>query len=149
VEQSDSLAAELNEEYKERYNILKNNKDAAFLLMKFKIAVSSDDFETADKFIAEADDFSSFKLAEASFNYYKGVYFFKNNQLDEAEKYFLKSKEISFDDFGYSSVIYLIHIYKLNDVSVEKVEKLMDDVDEFDNDGLEFYAQDLEAKYDL
>ncbi|MDX1700886.1 MAG: hypothetical protein R3250_09730 [Melioribacteraceae bacterium] len=148
-DKSDNLSVELNEEYKERYDNLKRNKETAVELMKFMIAVSSDDFETADKYIQELNDFGDFVTAEASYNYFKGVYSFKKKQLDEAEKFFIKSKEISFDDFGYSSVIYLIHIYKLNDVAVEKVEKLLDDVDDLDNEGLDFYAQDLEAKYDL
>ena len=61
----------------------------------------------------------------------------------------LIDQKANFEEFGYSSVIYLIHIYSVLDVPIDKVENLLDDVDELDSERLEFFAQNLEAKYDL
>ena len=149
LEESNTLSADLNEEYMKRYNRIKNNIEMTLKLKEFMLAVSTEDFEKGNRIIEEEPDFGNYVSAEASYNYFKGVYFFKNNELVEAENYFLKSKDLSFEELGYSSVIYLIHIYKLKDVDIEKVEELLDAVDDLDNDGLDFYAQDLEAKYDL
>jgi len=102
-----------------------------------------------NRFLKSPPQFKNSNSAEASFNYYLAVYHFNEKRLGEAENYFLKAKNLSFEDFGFVSARYLIHIYKMQNATLEKVEQLLDDIDELDNDSLEFFAQDLEEKYDL
>lgn len=61
----------------------------------------------------------------------------------------MKAKETHTDGFLRASSPYLIYIYKNIKVSDEKVENLLDDIDDLDNDGLSFSAEDLKIKYDL
>lgn len=83
------------------------------------------------------------------FNFNTAVYYFKNGKTKEAESYFLKAKDSNPDAFMYSSARYLIYIYKNMKVDRNKVKQLIDDIDELDNEGLLFSAQDLKIKYNL
>ncbi len=73
----------------------------------------------------------------------------KNNITAKAEQYFTKS--INADDEGnkYSALKNIINIYMKQNVDKLKVEKLVDIIDDFDNDRLKFRAKDLEKKYNL
>lgn len=95
------------------------------------------------------DTLSNNKYSESFLNYYKGVQKFKNMEFEKAVPYFLKAKDLNSDDYGYNSIRYLIHIFKSINVAEDVVEKLMEEIDDLDNDGLDFFAQDLEFKYNL
>ena len=118
-------------------------------MFKLRKAVLLNENNIIAEFLQNPPDFQNSKITEASYNYNIGVYYFKNSDFENAERYFLKSKEISFDDFGYTTSRFLIHIYLIRETNIEKVEKLMDDIDDLDSEDLEFFAQDLEEKYDL
>lgn len=146
---ANELSEDLNEEYALRYKEILENPEVNYNLAKLRLAVSIDDQSSISKIIENKQQFESSKRMEATYYYYLGVNLFNQNKLGEAEKHFLRSKELNFDEYGSLSAKYLIHIYLMELVEIEKVENLMDDIDELDNDGLEFFAQDLEKKYDL
>ena len=139
----------LNERYSNIYKEISERPELSKLMFKLRKAVLLNENNIIAEFLQNPPDFQNSKITEASYNYNIGVYYFKNSDFENAERYFLKSKEISFDDFGYTTSRFLIHIYLIRETNIEKVEKLMDDIDDLDSEDLEFFAQDLEEKYDL
>jgi len=143
-----NFSKKLSEFYKKRVNEFINNSELTQLLFNFRNNLLSEQ-GSADQTKNIRSQIGVSKFALAFYNYYLGIHFFKINDYDIAEEKFIRSKTLDFENFGFSTSKYLIHIYKNQNVQKEKVEKLFDDIDELDNDGLEFFAQDLEEKYDL
>lgn len=140
---------ELNEMYSSELDLINKNKKLVKELQNFEIAVNTNNNVAVEEYLSgEKRNIESASL-NSEFYFYKAVYKFKNNNYNEAEELFLKSKNISPDDYGERASRYLIHIYKTNTFEIEKIEALLDDIDEYDNVGLEFFAQDLEEKYEL
>jgi hypothetical protein len=119
-------------------------------LIKFSEHVGlNKDKNEIESFIKNHGGFANNNYLKGYFNFNTAVYYFKNGKLKEAESYFIKSKEADPGGFKYASSPYLIYIYKNMIVEENKIEKLLDDIDDLDNDGLSFSAEDLKIKYDL
>lgn len=140
---------ELRENYLERIDELLDEPELNKQLIQFKNNVQFDNYNEIQKFSKSLPDFHKLKSAEGDYYFYLAVSYFKQNKYLDAAENFIKAQEISFDDFGFSSSRYLIQIYKLQKVDKIKVEKLLDDIDELDNESLEYSAKDLEEMYDL
>lgn len=139
---AEELTKELSDDYKNRLKADLRNGIINQEYFNLKKEVS---FNEVNSFTSIPDN--SQKRSYVSF--YNGVREFRNNNLEKATPYFLKAKELNFDDYGYDSIRYLIHIFKNINAPLEEVEKLLDEIDDLDNDGLEFFGQDLEKKYNL
>ncbi len=94
-------------------------------------------------------DVGNSKFGNAFINFYLGVFNFQNNNFKIAEEKFLKSKQLDFENFGFSASNYLLQIYNKIRADKEKVENLISDIDNLDNEALELRAEDLEDKYNL
>jgi hypothetical protein len=142
------ISQELNESNLSKAEIILQNRSLTKNLIKFKnvISLKNDD---AISLINNPPDFKGIKFFEGFYNYCVGFYYFQNSNMKNAEKYFIKSKVADFSNFGFDAIKYLIQIYKTTNADRENVSKLIDEIDDLDNDALEFSAQDLEAKYDL
>ncbi|MCW8848795.1 MAG: hypothetical protein OQJ81_02355, partial [Melioribacteraceae bacterium] len=136
------LTKELSDDYKNRLQSALKNGIVNKEYFNLKKAVSFN-VEANFKEIPDNDQKQSYV------SFYRGVREFKKNNLKNAISHFQKAKELNVDDYKYDSIRYLIHIYKNVNVPIEKVEELLDEIDDLDNDGLEFSAQDLEKKYNL
>jgi hypothetical protein len=143
------LSKELNEEYQNYFNIFSNNFTDLNKIEKFKIAVRNNDLSIAESLIENINDIKLSKFTKSQFYFYSGVYSFKLNNLNAAEEFFISAKELNPEDYNIKASQYLIHIYKKLNFPIEKVKKLLDDIDDYGNEGLEFFAQDLELKYGL
>jgi len=143
------LKSDLSENYLTEINDLLKNPDLSKKLLNFKKAVSFNEISEIEKFKNNPPDFTGSKYAESYYLFYNAVHEFKQNNIKQAAEDFEKSKSINFKNYGYSASRYLIQIYKTINISKEKVEKLLDDIDDLDSDSLEFSAQDLEDKYNL
>lgn len=139
----------LNEMYKQRFDKLLKKPNLGREIKEFITSVNLNDNEAIKNYIDNSPNFSGSKLAESEYYYYQAIYQFKKSNLEEAEELFVKSKLLNPEDFGIKASQYLVHIYKVKTVSVDKVENLLDEIDDYDDDGLDFFAQDLEEKYDL
>ena len=103
----------------------------------------------SEKLLSNTPSFNGSNFFESLYNYYLGIYYFERKDFENAEKKFIKAKEIDFKNYSYDTIKYLIDIYKTSTVDKNSVESLLDDIDELDSDAFEFSAQDLEHKYDL
>lgn len=148
-ENAERYSMELSEEYKERFSKLKNEVETFKEIKKFKTAVGLNQTSIINSYIDSNEIFSTSRIASGEYHFYLGVHYFKNGNIEYAEMELIKAIEINPEDLGVKSSRYLINIYKTKTVELDKVEWLLDEIDEYDNDGLEFFAQDLELKYDL
>lgn len=137
---------ELNDNYKALFENYSSNNLLNAKVFEFKKAVQFNEKNNDDKLF---DNYKENKLAESYWNFFSAVGKFKQNDLGKSIQYFQKAKELNFEEYGYESIRYLIHIYKVSSVPNNEVEKLLDEIDDLDNDGLEFFAQDLKQKYKL
>ncbi len=139
---AEELTKELSDDYKIRIRSALNNGIINKEYFNLKKAVS---FNVENNFNAIPDN----DQKQSYISFYSGVREFRKNNLQKSISYFQKAKQLNFDDYGYDSIRYLIHIFKNINVPIEEVDKLLDEIDDLDNDGLEFSAQDLEKKYNL
>lgn len=146
---AESYAKELDENFQKSVNNFLLNPEPARRLIKYSEYIGMErDIDEIEKFIQNPGRFQNNYL-EAYYNFYTAVFYFKNGKLKEAESYFIKAKELDRNNFRYPSAQYLIYIYKNIDADENSVEKLLDDIDDLDNEGLSFSAEDLKIKYDL
>lgn len=149
VENAEKYSSDLTEEYKERFFKLKKEAETFKEIKKFKTAVGLNKYNIINSYMNANEQFSSSRTASAQYHFYLGVHYFRNDNIENAEMEFIKVIEMNPEDLGVKSSRYLINIYKNKTVELEKVEWLLDEIDDYDNDGLDFFAQDLELKYDL
>lgn len=140
----------LPDEHKKYVDYFLQSPEQAKKLIKFRELAGFDKNKNeAEAFIKNSGNTGSNNYLKGYFNFNAAVYFYNNGKTKESETYFIKAKEIHPEGFLHSAAPYLIHIYKNENVKKEKVEKLLDELGELDNDRLLFSAQDLKLKYDL
>lgn len=141
---------ELNERYKENFDAIKKNEKIYKWLHSLSTRAANgivlNDFENEIKTkpnLKGTEDFSS------EFYLIAGKFYYQNNMIEKAEQNFLRCA--AYDDEGnkYNALKYLVDIYMRGGVDKNKVKKLLDVIDDFDNDRLSFRAKDLEKKYNL
>ena len=137
---------ELSDYYKSVFDNYSLNNLLNEEYFNFKKAVQFNEKVKNDKILA---NHKNNKFVESYTNFFNAIAFFKQNDFKKSSQLFHKAKELNFDEYGYESIRYLIHIYKTITVPNDTVEKLLDEIEELDNDGLEFFAQDLKQKYKL
>ena len=146
---SRGLSKDLNEDYVKHYNTYTTNFEDLRKIEKFKIAVRFNNNEFVESFLSNSSELKISEFAESQLKYYTGVYYIRNGHYEKAEDYFLETKKLNPKTYSVRVAENLVHIYKEIVVPVEKVEQLLDEIDEYDNERLEFFAQDLEKKYNL
>ena len=67
--------------------------------------------------------------------------------LDKAEQSYRKVLNSKNDRDKYTAYKYIVDIYLKQTTDKSRVKKLLDDIDDFDNDRLTFRAKDLEKRY--
>lgn len=150
INEANKYKKELDEFHQKSVDYFLLAPELAEKLIKFRERVGTNKNKNElEAFIKNPGSFEKSDYLKGYFNFNAGIYYFKNNKLKEAESYFIKAKETHPDGFLYTSARYLIYIYKNITVSEEKVERLLDEIDLLDNEGLSFSAQDLVRKYDL
>ena len=145
---AEKISKELNESYSKLVKPFLESPKIAKKFLEFSKNIFLDNADAIES-INTTPNFENSKFYEAYYNYFIGVYYFQKDKSQLAEKYFLKSKELDSDSFKYDSIKYLIQIYKTTNANREAVSKLIDEIDDLDNDAFEFSAKDLEEKYNL
>lgn len=140
------LKRELNEQYNSNFNKYSSNGLLTTKYFDFRKAIIFNSEYYKEENIS---NFNENILSESYYNFYNAVWNYNQNDFDKSIQYFLKAKEQNFDEYGYESIRYLIHIYKIKTVPNSAVEKLLDEIDDLDSVGLDFFTQDLIQKYNL
>jgi len=147
---SSKYEKELNDDLKTMLNIAKNkpNEFKWLLDLSYKITngIAVNDFENH---IKSKPNFSNTRELEEEFNIIAGRYYYFNNMFGKAEYYFVKCFKRDDNGIKYTALKYTTDIYNRQNTDKKKVEKLLDEIDDFDNDRLSFRAKDLEKKYNL
>ncbi len=141
---------ELEEDSKRLFDVMKRNP-AGFnwlndLSSQIAKGITINGFESAFK---TKPDFSKTTVLEDHFNILAGKFYLNNNLYSKAEQYFIKCFNSEDKGIGYTALKYVTDIYFRQNTDKKKVEKLLDEIDDFDNDRLSFRAKDLEKKYNL
>jgi hypothetical protein len=140
----------LDDRSKENFEISNKNEMHSKWIHQFSIYFAS------GKSVQELEDFAKLKPIfnnasgyESRFNLLMGLVYFKNNSFIKAEQFYRKALLSTNERDKYTAYKYLVDIYIKQNTDKSKVEKLLDDIDDFDNDRLTFRAKDLEKKYNL
>jgi hypothetical protein len=140
--------SKLEEGSKETFNSAKKFERESKWLHQFSVQIAS------GKTITELESIAGTKpdLIKAAdfdyrFNLLIGFTYFKNNMLDKAEQSYRKVLNSKNDRDKYTAYKYIVDIYLKQTTDKSRVKKLLDDIDDFDNDRLTFRAKDLEKRY--
>jgi hypothetical protein len=81
--------------------------------------------------------------------YYSGIYYYGIGEFDNAEQSLIKTKTAEQSWIRYETFKYLVEIYIRNAVDTGKVEMLLEEIDDLDEESLSFRARELSAVYNL
>ena len=144
-----SYNASIFEDYMKYYNTYTTNFEDLRKIEEFQIAVRLNNNRYVENFITNSSKLNLSRFADSQLKYYTGVYHLRNGNYEKAEEYFIEAKNLNSNTYGVRVAKNLVHIYKQINVPIEKVENLLDEIYDYDNERLEFFAQDLEKKYNL
>ena len=140
----------LNADSKERFTLIKNNEKAGRWLYDLSVKIATDrPFNETESHLKSKPDFSNQKTFENQYNLLSGTFYFKSNQFDKSEPYLFSVLESGSEREKNTSGKYLIEIYMRQYKDKNKVKKLLDIIDDFDNDQLKYRSRDLEKRYNL
>jgi hypothetical protein len=140
----------LNADSKERFTLIRNNERTGRWLHDLSAGIASDKpINEIEMYLKSKPDFSNQKTFESQYNLLTGTFYFKSNQYDKSETFFYTAFESGSEREKYTSAKYLIEIYMKQNRDKKKVEKLLDIIDDLDNDQLDYRSKDLEKKYNL
>jgi hypothetical protein len=140
---------ELGKRYAGIYQEYKTNPQKALEIAEFGSAVVSYDDSKGQVIQPVSSLGTESKYLKGLLYYYKGIYEFKKKEYRRASEHFETAKNLNSENFGYNSIKYLIQIYKLVNVSTDKVKRLTEEINEEEYERLSFYARDLKKKYNL
>lgn len=150
VENVKKYESELDDRNKELFASAKRYETESRWLHNFSVDIAT------GKSIGELEKLSDSRPnpgkipgSDHRFNLLMGTVYFKNNLLDKAELSFRKCLASKNERDKYTAYKYIVDIYLKQNTDKTRVEKLLDDIDDFDNDRLTFRAKDLEKRYNL
>lgn len=141
---------ELDERYKEIFETLKNFENESRWLHQFSIqAAAGKSITDLENLAANKPDTRKAPELEYRFNLLMGFLYYKNNILNKSESFYRRSLNSPNERDKYTAYKYLVDIYLKQSTEKSKVKKLLDEIDDFDNDRLTFRSKELEKKYNL
>ncbi|MEW6508190.1 MAG: hypothetical protein AB1432_10640 [Bacteroidota bacterium] len=142
--------SELDERYKEIFETAKNFEKGSKWIHQFSIqAALGKSIAELESLAANKPDTRQSPELECRFNLMMGFFYFKNGILSKSETFYRKCLNSKNERYKYTAYKYLVDIYLNQNEDKSKVKKLLDDIEDFDNDRLTFRAKDLEKKYNL
>lgn len=142
--------SELDDRYKEIFEITKKYERESKWFNQFSVFVASG--KSISEIEAQADNKPDLKRTpdiECRFNLLMGLVYFKNNMFNKSENFYRRCITSKNDRDKYTAYKYLVDIYLKLNTDKPKVKRLLDEIDDFDNDRLTFRAKDLQKKYNL
>lgn len=148
-EEVEKYKAGFNERQTKMLKDLVDYPDESKWLARFSSAIARDEPRyNMDSFFNDTPEFKLEKNNHVCI-YYSGIYYFGNGEVEEAESYFTKVKFSEDSRIKYGALKYLVEIYIQNPADTNKVELLIEEVDDLDDDRLAFRAKELEVIYKL
>jgi tetratricopeptide (TPR) repeat protein len=142
--------SELDERNKENFGIVKKYEKESKWLREFTINIAnSKSVSELEAFAQSKPNLKNAEGYENRFNSLMGLVYYKNKMYDKAEQYYRKCLSSNNDRDKYTAYKFLVDIYLIQSTDKNKVKKLLDNIDDLDNDRLTFRAKDLEKKYNL
>lgn len=142
--------SELDERYKETFETAKNFEKETRWLHQFSVqAAIGKSITELENLAANKPDTRKAPELEYRFNLMMGLLYFKNNMLNKSETFYRRSLNSTNERDKYTAYKYLVDIYLKQSTDKSKVKKLLNEIDDFDNDRLTFRAKELEKKYNL
>lgn len=141
---------ELNESNKERLALVKKYEKESKWLHDLSIQLAEyKSVAEIEIFINSKPNLGSAKGYEDLFNNLTGIFYFNNKLYNKALQYFQKTMNAANDRDKFASLKYLIEIYLKQNVEKQKVEYLVEIIDDSKNERLIYRAKDLIKKYDI
>lgn len=140
----------LNDRYINVFNSVKENSEDNRWLHELSVLMATDSsLDKIENYLISKPDFNDTLDYESQYNLLVGHFYLRKDFPVKAEKYF--EAVISSDDgrSRYSAYKYLIDLYLRLEASEQKVKKLVELIDDFDNDRLIYRARDLKTKYNI
>jgi hypothetical protein len=150
TEEVEKYKSELNEDRRNWINEVLEYPEDYKWLADFSSAIARG--ESGSYMEGFFNDPPEFKLAKNEFRryYYSGIYYYGLRDYDNAETFFVKAKTSDDGWVGYESIKYLVEIYILNNTSdTAKVELLIEEIDDLEDESLSFRAKELGTLYNL
>jgi tetratricopeptide (TPR) repeat protein len=123
--------------------------DESKWLAQFSSAIARNEpREEIERFINDAPVFLLAKNDQA-YNYYSGIYYYGKEEFEEAESFFMKIKTSADSRMKYDALKYLVEIYIKNTADSSKVELLVEEIEDLEDERLVFRAKELEVIYKL
>ncbi len=139
---------ELNDNYTKLFKLDQEYEDESKYVFKLRSAAALDDEKSFSQLLKVLPKFYS-KEMEDEFNVIHGTYLFQKDRFFEAEPYFQLSKRSTNWRSKINSLSYLLDIYLVTDITEEKAEELIEEIEEADYQRLIYRSNDLEIKYQL
>ena len=149
TESSRKIINGLNEDFKNYYSKLFINYVFSKNLLKYREYILKDDFIKAQDIKNEIDKNKLNDSQLAFISFFDGIQNYKEKNLTDAETNFIKSKNYNNEIYGSDINNYLINIYKSTNANKNNVEKLIEELEDSDDDRYEISIEELEEKYDL
>ncbi|MBK7105154.1 MAG: hypothetical protein IPH62_07715 [Ignavibacteriae bacterium] len=140
---------ELEDDYVKYYGKLFDSNELGKDLLKYRELIQLEDFKNAESIKINLSKSKLTNSQKAFLSYYDGVESFKRKNMLNAEKHFIKSKSLDKEIFGNDCITHLIQIYKTTNANKNNVEKLIDEINDLDDERFELSVEELEEKYDL
>jgi hypothetical protein len=140
----------MSDQYHKLIKIISEEKENFKELFEFQYALTySGDKRVIEDFINSDNAYIGNNYLGAFYQFYTGLYYYRNENFESAERALLKSFELYKDDVGYKSLLYLFSIYEKSEFPETNVEEFVDLIYDNDIEWLEYRTEDLEEKYDI
>ncbi len=140
--------SQLNSYYRKKFNLDSTDANESRYIYKLRSLAAKDNKKEFNELINSAPNFKSREF-ENEFYLVQGIYLFQQKKFVQAEPYFQKSKNTNDYHNKILSLRYLLDIYLAINITAEKAEKLVDEIEDSNYQRLIYRASDLEDKYDL
>ena len=141
---------DLTDRFQEAFTMDKKYPAESRWLSKLSVKISlSDSVDDIETFVKAKPTFNNAPGYNDQFNLLMGTFYFRNDLFEKAQEYLNKITDAKDEGVRYGSLKCLIQIYLQQNINKTKVESLLDNVDDLDNDRLKYMAKDLAKKYNL
>jgi tetratricopeptide (TPR) repeat protein len=140
--------SQLRRRYQEEFEKILSNENGAKKFFEFKTSLIKNGNVDQVVYMIENRTKEEDSYLEGIYLLYSGKYYFYQNDYSKAEKYLLMAMSIN-DEIKYECSKFLIELYQRIEVTEEKVEFLLDIIDDLDSERLEWSTEDLIIKYNL
>ncbi len=148
LKKNDVEKSKLNSFYSSLFKLDQNNETESKYIYKLKTLLAKENYSEFKKLSISKPDFKEIYF-ESEFNLLQGIFLFRQNKLLESIHYFELAEKTSDRRKRTIALRYLLDIYLSTNASSNKVDTLIERVEDTDYNKLIFRLDDLREKYSL